>query len=152
MTADITKYIGKCESCQKNKLSRQNKQPLVITDTPHHPMVKCVLNIVGPLTVTENGNKYILTFQDNLTKFSKAIPIPDQEATTIARQFVEKIVLEYAIPDKVLTDQGTNFLSNIFKQTCKLLKIEKIQTTAYHPQSNGALERSHRRIFKTLHK
>jgi len=59
-------------------------------------------------------------------------------------------VLEHGIPEKILTDQGTNFLSEIFKNTCKLLKIDKIQTTAYHPESNGALERSHRTLAEYL--
>jgi len=45
------------------------------------------LDIVGPLSTTISGNKYLLTFQDDLTKFSKAIPIPNQEATTVAKEF-----------------------------------------------------------------
>jgi len=60
----------------------------------------------------------------------------------MAREFVTKIIYEHRIPETVLTDQGTNFLSEVFKNVCKLLKITKVQTTAYHPQSNGALERS----------
>jgi len=52
---------------KKNKLSRKTKMPLTITDTPTRPFEKCALDIVRPLTVTTNGNKYILTFQDNLT-------------------------------------------------------------------------------------
>jgi hypothetical protein len=124
--------------------------PMVITDTPERPFEKCALDIVGPLTITNQGNKYILTFQDNLTKFSKAIPIENQEARTIAKEFVTKIVLEHGTPEKILTDQGTNFTSEMFKNTCKLLKIEKIQTTAYHPESNGALERSHRTLAEYL--
>jgi len=115
-------------------LSQKTKIPLIITDTPSKPFEKCALDIVGPLTITKNGNKYLLTFQDSLTKFSKAIPIPNQEANTVSKEFVTKIVLEYEIPDKILTDQGTNFLSEIFKNTYKLLKITKIQTTAYHPE------------------
>lgn len=150
LNKDVEAYINKCQSCQKNKLSRQIKAPLIITDTPNKPFEKCALDIVGPLTITNNGNKYILTFQDNLTKFSKAIPIPNQEANTVAKEFTTKIILEYGIPEKVLTDQGTNFMSDIFKNVCKFLKIEKIQTTAYHPQSNGALERSHRTLAEYL--
>ena len=150
ITKDVERYISKCVLCQKNKLSRKNKVPLVITDTPSKPFEKCALDIVGPLTITTNGNKYLLTFQDLLTKYSKAIPISNQEANTVSKEFVTKIVLEHGIPEKILTDQGTNFLSEIFKNTCKLLKINKIQTTAYHPESNGALERSHRTLAEYL--
>ncbi|KAM0735324.1 Transposon Ty3-I Gag-Pol polyprotein [Formica fusca] len=150
LTKYVENYIAKCEFCQKNKLKRKSKAPLVITDIASRPFEKCALDIVGPLTVTNNENKYVLTFQDNLTKFSKAVPLPNQEAATVAKEFVVKIIFEHGIPDKVLTDQGTNFLSDMFKNMCKLLKIEKIQTTAYHPESNGALERSHRTLAEYL--
>jgi len=123
---DVERYIARCESCQKNKITQKNKVPLIITDTPNKPFEKCALDIVGPLTITNSGNKYLLTFQDNLTKFSKAMPIPNQEANTISKEFVTKIILEHGIPEKILTDQGTNFMSEIFKNTCKLLKINKI--------------------------
>jgi len=46
------------------------------------------LNIVELLNVT--GNKYLLTFEDDLTKFSEVIPLPNQEATTIAKEFANK--------------------------------------------------------------
>lgn len=150
LTRDVEDYISKCKQCQKNKLSKHNKAPMVITDTPSQPFEKCALDIVGPLTITDKGNKYVLTFQDHLTKYSKAMPIANQEAEVVAKEFVTKIVLEYGIPEKILTDQGTNFMSSVLKDTCKLLKINKIRTSAYHPQSNGALERSHRTLAEYL--
>jgi len=142
-------YIAKCEFCQKNKTSRKTKMPLIITETSSKPFEKCALDIEGPLSVTTLQNKY-LTFQDDFTKFSKAIPLPNQEATTVAKEFITKIICEHGIPETVLTDQGTNFLSEIFKNVCKLLRITKIQTTAYHPENNGALERSHRTLAEYL--
>lgn len=48
-------------------------------------------------TIINIYNKYILTFQDNLTKYSKAISIANQEVATIAKKFTTKIVLEYGI-------------------------------------------------------
>lgn len=132
----MERYVAKYEQCQKNKLTRKAKAPLIITDTPDKPFQKCALDIVGPLTITNAGNKYLLTFQDNLTKFSKDMRIPNQEAATVAKQFTTNIILEYGIPETILTDQGINFLSDMFKDVCKLLGINKTQTTAYHPESN----------------
>lgn len=145
----MIKHISRSGYCQRNKLLPRTKS-LVITDTSDLPFEKCALDIVGPLTATSKGSKYLLTFQDNLMKFSKAILIPNQEATTIAKEFVEKTVLKYGILTKILTDQRTNFLSSIFKNVCKLLKIGKIQTTTYHSQSNGALKWSHRTFTEYL--
>jgi hypothetical protein len=114
-----------------------------ITTTADHPFDKCSLDIVRPLPETEKGNKYILTFQDDLRELVTAIPIPQQDAETIAREFVEHVILKMSTPRQVLTDQGANFLSDIFKNVCKLLRIKKLQTTAFRPESNGSLERSH---------
>ena len=55
---------------------------------------KFALDIVGPLSVMTKGNKYVLTFQDNLTKFSEALLVENQEASTIAKAFVVKIIME----------------------------------------------------------
>jgi hypothetical protein len=79
-----------------------------------------------------------------------AIPIEHQDAETIAREFVLNIVLKFGTPRDILTDQGSNFISNVFKETCQLLKIKKIQCSAFHPESNGSLERSHRVVAEYL--
>lgn len=60
ITKDVERYIAKCELCQKNKLARRARAPLIITDIPDKPFQKCALHIVGPLTPT-NENKYLLS-------------------------------------------------------------------------------------------
>jgi hypothetical protein len=89
-----------------------------ITTTTSKPFEKCALDIVGPLPETAKGNKYILTFQDELSKFLVATPIQRQDAETVAREFVSQVILKVGTPNKILTDQGSNFLSEIFKNMC----------------------------------
>ena len=100
--------------------------------------------IVSPTTVTNKGKRYIWTFQDDLTKSVVAEPIPMQDAEIVAREFVRNIVIKFAIPEVVLTYQGSKFFSQIFQNTCKLLRIKRIHTTAFHPESNGGIERGYR--------
>lgn len=69
---------------------------------------------------------------------------------TVANAFVKGIVCKFGVPESILTDQGTNFMSDVFTQTCKLLRINKINCTAYHPESNGQLERNHRTLGEYL--
>lgn len=107
--------------------------------------------MVGPLTMTVSGNKYLLKSQDNLTKFGKGIPLPNQEVATIAKEFTTKIVLEYGISEIILTDQEKSFLSDLFKNICKLLQIKKVQTTAYHSESNGTISSNTGGIFTLLY-
>lgn len=151
MKQELEEYIRQCETCQKNKITQnKTKMPMKITTTPDVVWEKCALDIVGPLNQTSDGNKYVLTFQDELSKYTLAIPIQQQDAVTVAKAFVEEVVLKFGIPQMILTDQGSNFMSEVFTNVCKLLKIKKIRTTAYHPQSNGALERTHRVLVEYL--
>lgn len=63
---------------------------------------------------------------------------------------VNDIVLRYGIPNIILTDQGTQFMSDLMRRLCKLLKITRTHTSIYHPESNGSLERSHKVIVEYL--
>ena len=152
MRREIEEYIRQCKSCQTNKiLTLRNKVPMQVTTTAERPFEKCYMDVVGPLPVTTQGHKYILTFQDDLSKYVVAVPIERQDADTVARAFVERIVLLYGTPQEVQTDQGSNFTSEVFRNTCSLLKVKKIQSTAFHPESQGSIERSHRVLAEYLH-
>jgi hypothetical protein len=59
-----------------------------ITSTAAHPLDKCYLDIAGPLPLSTAGNKYILTFQNDLSKYVVATPIDQQDATTIAKVYL----------------------------------------------------------------
>jgi len=131
-------------------LTPKHKAHMEITTTAEHPFDKCYLDIVGPLPVTQGNSKYILTFQDDLSKYVVAVPIGQQDAETVARAFVTNIVLKYRAPRILQTDQGPNFISEVFRNTCKILKIKKIQSTAFHPESQGSIERSHRVLAEYL--
>ncbi|KAL4100899.1 hypothetical protein QTP88_020924 [Uroleucon formosanum] len=129
-------------------LTNEDKQQIIYeyhnTPTGGHS------DIVGPLPITELGNTHILTMQDELTRYALAVALASTDATTVARAFVECCVCIFGIPTSILTDCGTNFLSDVFKNMCKLLDIEKSKTTPWHPQTNGYLERSHKTLKNYL--
>jgi len=151
MRKQIKQFIKKCPNCQKNKTAtRTPKEPMVITSTATRAFEKIFLDVVGPLPRSHSGNAFILTLQDDLTKFAWASPMENHEANTVAQHFVTKFVCLHGIPQSLVTDCGTEFLSNVFKEVCKLLKIRQTSTTPYHPQSNGSLERSHRSLAEYL--
>src|SRR5699024_11113048 len=71
MKRDIKKFNKNCEKCQQDKRNRHPiKAPMHTTSTSDRPFEKLFLDIVGPLPLTENENRFILTLQDDLTKFS----------------------------------------------------------------------------------
>lgn len=102
--------------------------PLVLVDIPEKPFDKVYIDIVGPLVETVTGNKYILSMVDGLTKFVEFTAIPDQTANTVARALFEEILCRYNIPKNIVTDNGTNFMSNVLKKT--------LQATGHHETKN----------------
>ena len=107
------------------------------------------LDIVGTLPVTKRGNKYLLTFIDHFTCYCEAIPIMRQDTETTAREFVR--ITQLGVPRNLLTDRGANFTSALIKETCRLLKIQKLQTSSYKPQANGICERMHKLLIDISH-
>lgn len=143
---DIEKIVKECIICKKNKNSCQRKVPLTITTTSGHSFDRIFLDIVGPLTESNDGNAYILTLQDDLTKFSEAYSIPDKSSVTVAKTFAEEYIMRYGIPRTIVTDQGKEFMNELFTNLCKIFQIEKLNSTAYHHQTVGALENSHKQL------
>lgn len=144
MREEIRDYVRSCESCQKKKLTRQQtKIPMKITDTPIRTFEKVQIDLVGPLPTTTSRNSYILTWQDCLSKYSGAIPLSRIDAPQVAEALAEKLICIFGCPEKIQTDQGSQFMSRVMNSFAVLFKIKLYRSSAYHPQSLGALERSH---------
>jgi len=69
MTRDIIEYIQKSQKCLKAKITKHNKTPLIITDTPINAFDRVMVDTVGPLPKSENGNEYAATPICDLTKY-----------------------------------------------------------------------------------
>ncbi|XP_062511454.1 uncharacterized protein LOC134187352 [Corticium candelabrum] len=104
------------------------------------------------LPVTESGNKHVLVFQDFLTKWPMIYPIPNQQTVHIVRLFAEQVVPMFGVPEALLSDRGTNPLSHLMLDCCQLLGMKKINTTAYHPECDGMVERFNRTLKTTIRK
>lgn len=115
---------------------------MVITSQSTEPFERVSMDLVSYSDISDNNNKYVLTLQDELTRYVQAYPIPDKEATTVAKQLLH-FCQHYGIPNRFHSDQGTEFLNNVIKQLIKFLGANQTFNTAYHPQTNGALERFH---------
>ena len=104
------------------------------------------------LPITASGNRYIAVFMDYLTKWPEAFAIPDQKAETVVKLFVEQIVCRHSILEELLSDRGTNFLSNVIQEVCQLLNIKKINTSGCHPQTDGLVEKFNSTLIQMIAK
>ncbi|KAG8176470.1 hypothetical protein JTE90_026073 [Oedothorax gibbosus] len=141
MYKDIKKFSASCKKCIEKKGFKLTKSQLQNFETPSQPMELLSLDILGPLPMSEKGNRYILGAIDHFSKYSMLFALSDITAKTIASKLMETIQI-FGIPHSILTDLGTNFQSKLFTELAKELQINKLKTTPYRPQTNGVSERA----------
>jgi transposase InsO family protein len=124
---------------------------LLMIPAPERFSVRFVQSLLrGHRIETPRENRYLLTFIDHFPKYVAAFPIADQSAETCAKIYATQIVARLGSGSKLITDQGTKFMSNFFNTTCKGLGISRSRTTPFYPSSNGNIERWHRSLHAGL--
>ncbi len=153
LKTDVAKYCRTCQTCQISGKPNQTipHAPLVPIPVLGEPFEHVIVDCVGPLPKTKAGNQYLLTMMCAATRFPEAIPLRKITAPVIIKALVKFFSL-FGLPTVIQTDRGTNFMSNLFAQVLKTLKISHRISSAYHPESQGALERFHQTLKAMLRK
>lgn len=108
------------------------------------------VDLVGPLPSSSHGHNYLMTMVDRATRWPEVVPLKDTSAETVVDTFVSAWVSRFGVPQVVISDRGSQFTSGVWDCMCQKLGVEHHRTTAYHPQSNGLVERFHRQLKDAL--
>ena len=150
MRRDISRWTRGCIVCATRNVGRAVKVPL--TPIPvSGPFDRVGVDVIQ-FPRSRQGHQYAVVFVDYLTKWPEVFPVADQSATTIADLLVKEIVSRHGVPSEVLSDRGKAFLSGLMQEVQKLLGFRKANTTAYHPQTDGLVERFNRTLTAMLAK
>ena len=150
MAADIRKVSHNCHACAQERIKlRAHQSPLKLFPATT-PLEYIAIDILGPLKRASTGDQYLLIISDRFSKLTRAIPLRSITALSVAKAFVNNWVVPYGAPATLLSDNGSQFTSKLFTMICSELKIRNAFTTAYHPQTNGQVERYNRTILAGL--
>lgn len=145
-TNDIKEYVKNCPICEKTKVIKHTKVPMVITSIGEQAFDCTHVEFYGPLKETVNGMKYVLGFCCNLTKYCLFIATSDCTALTVANCLLEHVICHFNFPSCLISDNATSFTSNVIKELTNLLRIKKIFSTPYRPEANAQIERQNRSL------
>jgi len=150
MREDIKRWTSSCLSCNQRKPSKPNNHGLLQPIKVTRPFELVGRDILGPLVKSSDGYKYILVCIDYFTNWVEAHPLRTITAPEVCNAFYVVIISRHGAPEKVITDLGTQFTSSTFSELCRTFNIDKLESTAYHHQTNGKVERFNRFLLQAM--
>ena len=150
MYRDIDNWVRSCISCSQRKTHRHKViAPLVNMKVPG-AFERVSVDVLGPLPTTVSGCRYVLCFTDHCTRWPILVPMKAIDASSIARVFFDYVICEHGCPNTLLSDRGTNFLSKVVLEVCRIMRTQKLNTSSYHPECNAIQERYNAVILDTI--
>ncbi|CAF0849562.1 unnamed protein product [Didymodactylos carnosus] len=142
MQQSVVDYINACVVCKQHNHSRQKKPGLLHPlPPPSGPFQVLGIDYCGPFSTTPTGNKYVLCLTDHFTRWVTAVAVPDCTAQTTAEHIFNDYICFFGVPTAILSDNGSHFQNQLMTALTQVLGHNHIYSTAYHPQTNGMIER-----------
>lgn len=149
MRKSIEEYCRRCKQCVQKKKTKENHG--VVANLPiGGPWEIVFMDCIGPYPMSEKGNRYIIAAIDSFSKNIEVRAVPTIETTQIISFITEEIMARHGVPREVITDNGSNFISNGIKEFYKKLNIVQKLSTPYNPQGNGVIERFNRTLTTAI--
>ena len=146
----VKMWVTSCTDCQVAK------RYVHYHPAPLHPLPvvevfqRWSLDLIGKLTKTTEGYQYILVCVDSASRWCEAFPLKTKTSQEIASVFFDQIICRYSCPRAVLTDRGKEFTSNLMSELCKILQVDRLKTSPFHPMCNAAVERMNSVIGQSI--
>ncbi|GAU10109.1 hypothetical protein TSUD_418490 [Trifolium subterraneum] len=153
MESDCYKHARKCHKCQIYA-DKMHLPPtsLNVLSSPW-PFSMWGIDMIGRIEPkASNGHRFILVAIDYFTKWVEAASYANVTKQVVVRFIKNHIICRYGVPNKIITDNGTNLNNKMMKDLCDEFKIEHHSSSPYRPQMNGAVEAANKNIKKIVQK
>ena len=148
---DVVQWCLSCDTCQRNHKNKAPKAPMMEVPVLAVPFKKVAIDLVGLFERAKSGHHFILTYIDLASRYPEAVSLRTAMVEDVTEALLE-IFSRHGLPRTILSDQGHNLTGKVMTQLCERLHIEKIQTSPYHPESNGCVEHLHGTLVPMLKK
>ena len=151
MKSDVSAFVKTCHTCQLTDKPNQKLKPAPLYPIPaiRQPFGHLIIDCVGPLPRSKSGAVYLLTVMCQATRYPAAYPLRTITTRSVVRALSQFMSI-FGIPKVIQSGKGSNFCSHMFSQVLKQLRVRHNQSSAYHAQSQGALERFHQTLKAIL--
>lgn len=149
MRRDIQAYVRRCVLCQRSKPATTQKTGFFSSHISRFPCDAYFIDFFGPLVRSKQGNTAILSIVDGFSKFVWLFPIRRMTAKAVCNMLCERVMPGYGVPRSLVSDNGAQFRSSLFRDMCFQWGIKHIRTSAYNPNPN-LVERVHRNLKMAL--
>ncbi|GFS56137.1 uncharacterized protein K02A2.6 [Trichonephila clavipes] len=149
MKKQIREWARACISCQKCKVCRHTKSKFGEFEVPDTRFSVIHIDLIGPLPPSQ-GRTFCMTCIYRFSRWMEEVPLPDCKAETASKAFYEHWVCRLGLPVKIITDQGRQFESQLFRSLAAICWAKVAHATSYHPQCNGKVEQLHRTLKEAI--
>ncbi|GFW24939.1 transposon Tf2-11 polyprotein [Trichonephila clavipes] len=145
----ISDYIKKCPECARFKATNQKPASLLRTPVYSQRFEVIAIDLFGPLPQTDTGIQWIFIVEDCAMKWVELFALSQASARQCATTLIEEVFMRHGIPRRIISDNGTQFVSAVLQQICFTLNISQNFIPVYSPQSNP-VERKNRDLKPRL--
>lgn len=149
MRKDIERYVRNCISCTRYKPSNMKPAGLLQTTAMNKRFEVIAFDLFGPLPTSSDGKSWILVIEDLASRWVELFSLETASAENCAMTLINEIFLRYGMPRRMISDNGTQFVSAVMQQVTYVLNIKHAFTPVYHPETNP-VERKNRDLKTQL--
>ena len=148
---DVMRFVSHCKTCNIMKHPHRKTTVPLTQQLFGEAFERVSVDIIGPLKRTPRGFEYVLTMEDNFTKWVEAAPLRSIETPEVCNAIIRELISRFGCMYIIHSDRGPQFISELYDCLLKKLGIDKSLTTPYNPKSNGLIE-NFNKILKSMMK
>ena len=150
MSRFVAAYCTGCALCQQNKVNTHPTAPPlnpIPADKHAYPFSTVNMDFITDLPESLGFTSILVVTDHDLTKGIVLTPCKKEvTADQTAQLYHDNVYRRYGLPEKIISDRGPQFASQVFQEICRKLGIKSAMSTAYHPQTDGQAERTNQEI------